>query len=115
MNDSKTKPYTYCLGAVNAAGLRQQLTNVMIACVCRTALDASTTAKEVDPGCISFGSLLMTFESFCRTVADIWTDCEDKTCICFIADWAVSYLDKEGELPCDWPELRRWAEKEGLI
>lgn len=102
MNDPK--PYTHSLEAVIDAGLGQELTNVLIACACRTALDASE--KE---------SHSISFESFCRAVADIWTDCEDKTCICFIADWTVSYLEKEGELPCDWPQLRRWAEKEGLI
>ena len=102
--------YQKALDALREGGIPEtDLTAALVAVACRNALASNPEAEELLGG----GA----FEAYCETVSCLWIDCEDRTCVCFIADWAAEYAARHlGELPgCnDYPALLGWAEDEGL-
>lgn len=81
------------------------ITSALVAIACFNSLEANEKAKKA-----------VDFDAFCETVVDIWLDCEDRTCICCISDWAADYAAETGDLPDgSFYDLAAWAEKRGLL
>lgn len=85
----------------------QSITSALVAIACFNSLEANEKAKKV----------VDDFDAFCETVVDIWLDCEDKTCVCFISDWVADYAaENDGDLPDgSFYDLAVWADERGLL
>jgi len=98
-------PYTTALETLTDAGLGQKLTTVLVACACRNAIDAFEEEENIAK---------TPFEIFCDLASELWLDCEDRTSLCFIADWLVQWIIRHPEdanYPDSYRELAEWAEE----
>lgn len=98
--------YYGAIYALTDAGLGQNLTDALVACACRSALDPYEEEAAI---------ARTPFGAFCRTVAALWVDGGDGYCICRIAGWLVQWIlsGREG-YPTSYSELKEWAEGEGF-